>query len=158
VRELRAGEPVPAPQTAGRARVELRLEAENRPLESIKRNFGTASTAKIRTPTFNHLQPQENQHLRRGSLDAEALRTFSIRCAKCRNAISHEGEPPKNESNEGLHELAEALRHLYHALLLHEIGLDEQHLRSALTNGRLAEMLILPAFRKVGLNLPEPTV
>lgn len=63
------------------------------------------------------------------AINSEELRVFSARCATVRHAISHEGEPPNDEGVD-LVSLAEALSYLYHALLLHEIGLNPELLRS----------------------------
>lgn len=89
------------------------------------------------------------------ALDKDTLRTFSERCKKWRDAISHGNAPPKNEAIKDLPKLAEAFSYLYHALLLHDIGLDAKYLRIALTKGGLAEIRILPALRRVGLSVPE---
>lgn len=63
-------------------------------------------------------------------IPAPALRTFSSKCADLRNDISHFGGPHRKEdSGEFITDLArrnEAISHLYHALLLKEIGIGEQ--------------------------------
>jgi ApeA N-terminal domain 1 len=88
------------------------------------------------------------------AFDEAALWTFSYRCARCRNDISH-GKFPANESPTSLAHLADAASLLYHALLLREIGLGSEHLRKALTEGGLAEFRILPALNSVGLNIAK---
>lgn len=92
------------------------------------------------------------------AIDAGKLRAFAARCARRRNDISHEGGPRPGENVEGfrseLRELAEALRYLFHALLLHEIGLSEDLLLRALTRGGIGSMNVVPALRAVGIELP----
>ena len=69
VRELRPGEPVPAPQTAGSARVEVRPEAGNRPrrapnqaakppLPAIDRSKYTLPDSPTFLPSTNHSPEQ----------------------------------------------------------------------------------------------------
>jgi hypothetical protein len=91
-------------------------------------------------------------------LDRESLRGFSKRCAERRNQISHTGGPGKGEAyrdfSDDLTKLTKALGYLHHALLLHEIGLDGEHLELAMTKTMLAQRLIVPAMRDVGL-FPE---
>lgn len=86
------------------------------------------------------------------ALASTELRLFSAKCAAFRHSISHEGEPPRDQSI-NLPDLADALSYLYHALLLHEIGLSPDLLRIALTKSGLAEMRILPALLRVGLKV-----
>lgn len=94
------------------------------------------------------------------ALDEKALRSFSMRCAERRNAISHEGGPREHETYQeffrDVSNLNDALSYLYHALLLYEIGLDRELLIRAMTEGGLAEMRILPALLRVGLGIPRP--
>jgi hypothetical protein len=89
--------------------------------------------------------------------DGSALRNFSRRCADRRNGISHEGGPLGNETYQqflgDLLALNEALRYLYHALLLNEIGLDSANLQHAMTLSPLAHLRVLPALNNVGLAL-----
>lgn len=86
-----------------------------------------------------------------------ALHRFSMRCANRRNDISHEGGPREHETyhdfSEELSDLTEALSHLYHGFLLNEIGLDRKTLLTAMTKGGLAELRIMPALGKVGLDI-----
>jgi hypothetical protein len=93
------------------------------------------------------------------AFDKKALRIFSTRCAERRNGISHEGGPQEYERYgeflRDVSDLAEALSYLYHALLLYEIGLDEKSLIQAMTKGGLAEMRILPALLRAGLDIPK---
>jgi ApeA N-terminal domain 1 len=88
------------------------------------------------------------------AFDEEELWTFSKRCARCRNAISH-GEAPEGESATSLAEMASAVSLLYHALLLREIGMEPDLLHRTLTEGGLAELRILPALSGVGLNIRQ---
>jgi ApeA N-terminal domain 1 len=72
--------------------------------------------------------------------DATRLRTFSDACAKLRNDISHFGgqRHADRSYNEFLIELidkSEALAILYHMLLLHEIGVNEQILKGWVFQG-----------------------
>src|ERR1035437_1598032 len=90
-------------------------------------------------------------------LKRSQLRAFAGRCAKRRNDISHEGGPRLGENrhkfDRELQELTEALAYLFHALLLHEIGIGTGQLVKAMTKSALAEMRILPALRKVGIDM-----
>ena len=92
------------------------------------------------------------------AIDAGKLRAFAERCARRRNDISHEGGRRPGEDVEvfrtELRELAEALRYLFHALLLHEIGLSQDLLLKALTRGGIGSMNVVPALRAVGIELP----
>ena len=93
-------------------------------------------------------------------LDPLVLRAFAERCARRRNDISHEGggRPGEDASSfrSELRVLAEALQYLFHALLLHEVGLSRDLLLKALTRGGLGPMSIVPALRAVGIVLPAP--
>jgi len=96
------------------------------------------------------------------SLDPSQLRAFAKRCAERRNHISHEGGCPADEDPNAfraeLQNLTEALVCLFHALLLHQIGISTDHLKAVMTKGGLAEVKILPALRRVGINIPESVV
>jgi ApeA N-terminal domain 1 len=91
--------------------------------------------------------------------DASQLQAFAARCAKRRNGISHEGGRESGESAESFRadigELAEAMRYLFHALLLHEIGLAPQLIRKAMTEGGLAQRDVLPSMRRIPINFPQ---
>lgn len=91
-------------------------------------------------------------------IDVGQLRSFAKRCATRRNDISHEGGRRPGESLESfeaeIRELGDALRYLFHALVLHEIGIGSDVLLKAMTQGVLAEMRILPSLRNVQLDLP----
>jgi hypothetical protein len=95
------------------------------------------------------------------AFDEKALRSFSVRCAERRNGISHEGGPREHETYQeffrDVSNLNNNLSYLYHALLLYEIGLDKKLLMHAMTTGGLAEMRILPALLRVGLDIPRPS-
>jgi hypothetical protein len=91
-------------------------------------------------------------------LDRSQLRAFAGRCAKRRNDISHEGGPRSGEDRgdfQGeLQALTDALAYLFHALLLQEIGIGIDQLVDAMTKSGLAEMRILPALKRVGIEIP----
>jgi hypothetical protein len=64
-------------------------------------------------------------------LDPERLKKFAAECAQKRNEISHFGGQrkqggPYRDFVLALAKLSDALSYLYHALLLHEIGLDDE--------------------------------
>lgn len=92
-------------------------------------------------------------------IDSAQLRSFAERCAKRRNDISHEGGRRPGEDAESfraeIQELAQALRYLYHGLLLHEIGINSITLLKAMTRSVVAEMRILPSLANVGIDLPR---
>ncbi len=92
------------------------------------------------------------------SLATSQLRAFATRCAKRRNDISHEGgcrsDEDPNEFRSELQNLTDALCLLFHALLLHEIGIGDEQLVAVMTKSGLAELRILPALRRVGINMP----
>lgn len=91
-------------------------------------------------------------------LKTSQLRVFARRCAKRRNDISHEGgcrsDGDPSAFRTELQDLTDALVFLFHALLLHEIGISDDQLVAAIVKGGLAEMRILPALRKVGIEMP----
>jgi hypothetical protein len=91
-------------------------------------------------------------------LNTRQLKAFAVRCAKRRNDISHEGgcrsDEDPNAFRAELQDLTDALAFLFHALLLHEIGIGTDQLVAAMTKGGLAEMRILPALRRVGIEMP----
>lgn len=92
------------------------------------------------------------------TIDTAQLRSFATRVQKRRNDISHEGGPRLGEDAESfrieIQELAEALGYLFHALLLHEIGVAPDTLLKTMTQSGLAERNILPAMRRVSIDLP----
>ncbi len=92
-------------------------------------------------------------------LNSSQLQTFAARCAKRRNSISHEGGRESGESavsfRADIRKLAEAMQYLFHALLLHEIGLAPELLKKAMTKGGLAERDILPCMRRIPIDLPQ---
>ena len=91
------------------------------------------------------------------SLKTSQLRVFAKRCAKRRNDISHEGGHRSDEDRGAfladLQDLTDALVFLFHALLLHEIGIGDDQLKAAMTTGGLAELRILPALRRAGIDM-----
>ena len=91
-------------------------------------------------------------------IDSGQLRSFAMRCAKRRNDISHEGGRRPGEDLEifrtDIRELAEALRYLFHALLLLEIGIGSDILRKVITRSPLGQTRILPCLRDVQIDLP----
>ena len=93
-------------------------------------------------------------------LDPPKLRAFAERCARRRNEISHEGGSRPGEDTASfrseLRVLAEAFRYLFHALLLHEVGLSGDLLLKALTRGGIGSLSIVPALRAIGIELPVP--
>jgi hypothetical protein len=86
------------------------------------------------------------------------LKSFATRVQNRRNDISHEGGPRPGEDIGSFRieigELAEALGYLFHALLLHEIGIAPDMLVKAMTESGLAERSILPSLRRVPIDLP----
>ena len=92
------------------------------------------------------------------AIDTAQLRSFANRVQTRRNDISHEGGPRLGEDIESfrfeIQELSEALGYLFHALLLHEIGVAPDILLKAMTQSGLAERNILPAMRRVSIDLP----
>jgi hypothetical protein len=92
------------------------------------------------------------------TINPAQLKSFASRVQKRRNDISHEGGPRPGEDAESfrgeIHALAEALRYLFHALLLHEIGIAPDILLKTLTQSGLAERNVLPALRRVSIDLP----
>jgi hypothetical protein len=95
-------------------------------------------------------------------LKPKELRRFAGRCAQRRNDISHEGGPREDETyEEFLNEvsaLRDAIRVLYHALLLDEIGVEHTNIAQTMTKSSLAENRILPALRNAGLTVLESKV
>jgi ApeA N-terminal domain 1 len=93
-------------------------------------------------------------------LNEKELRRFAERCAKRRNDISHEGGPREYESYadfvKEVSELRDALRYLYHALLLSEIGVEPKIIADAMTKSVLAETRILPSLSRAGFTLLLP--
>jgi hypothetical protein len=88
------------------------------------------------------------------------LEKFAKACADRRNDISHEGGPRSDMDYSAFHQetsrLAEALDHLFHALLLYKIGLPTNVLFETLTKSWVAERQIKPALVEVGLHIQPP--
>jgi|SRR5271157_3890951 len=95
-------------------------------------------------------------------LKTSQLRVFARRCARRRNDISHEGGRRLGEEQADFHgelqELTDALGYLFHALLLHETGIGTGQLVKAMTTSGLAEMRIIPALRRVGIDMPASAI
>lgn len=91
-------------------------------------------------------------------LDKGALRRFTAECAEKRNEISHFGgrrhEGRYDNELEDLHKKSEALSHLYHILLLKEIGIDDATLNAVVHRG-LRSFSVKSSFVEVGLLPPE---
>lgn len=81
---------------------------------------------------------------------------FAKACADRRNDISHAGGPRKNMDYESFHveisQLAEALDHLFHVLLLHQIGVDPTVIFAIMTNSLVSER-IRTTLADVGLSI-----
>ena len=85
------------------------------------------------------------------------LEKFAKNCAVRRNDISHRGGPNGDMDYDSFHQeafrLAEALACLFHALLLHKIGMPRDVLIKLMTKSIIAERLIKPALGEVGLEI-----
>jgi ApeA N-terminal domain 1 len=85
------------------------------------------------------------------------LERFAKECASRRNDISHEGGPRGDMDyasfSTSVNKLAEALDHLFHALLLHETGVDSNVLFETMNSSWQAERRIKPALAEVGLQI-----
>jgi hypothetical protein len=81
---------------------------------------------------------------------------FAKACANRRNDISHFGGPRKNVDYESFHSeisrLADALDHLFHALLLHQIGIDATTLFKVMTDS-IVSMHVKAGLENVGLSI-----
>lgn len=91
-------------------------------------------------------------------LAEKALCKFAKKCAERRNDISHFGGSRSGEERENflqdLIHLSNAASYLYHAALLHEIGLDDETLRTCF-NKSVLSFAIRRALQEVGLQIPE---
>jgi hypothetical protein len=89
------------------------------------------------------------------------LEKFAKACADRRNDISHQGGPREGTDYASFYEetnqLAEALDHLFHALLLHQIGVAPKVLSETMTTSWVSEMRIKPALFAVGLEIQTAT-
>ncbi len=88
-------------------------------------------------------------------LDSKRVRKFAEGCARDRNDMSHFGEHRDEERTysefmRALHRKSEALSHLYHLLILSEIGVD----RTILRNWFVGSYPIKSALVEVGLMEP----
>jgi hypothetical protein len=82
------------------------------------------------------------------------LEKFAKACADRRNDISHTGGPRENQEYGSFHDeisrLAETLDYLFHALLLHQIGVESKVLFEVMTNSLVSER-IKTALANIGL-------
>jgi hypothetical protein len=89
------------------------------------------------------------------------LERFAKVCADRRNDISHEGGPREGMDyasfNEETSGFADALDHLFHALLLHQIGVAPKILYETMTTSWVSERRIKPALSAVGLQIQTAT-
>ena len=72
------------------------------------------------------------------SFGKRELRAFSKSCAESRNAISHFGGQRSGDYSDFIHDLSiksDALKFLYHSLILHYINVDDDILKSWLYDG-----------------------
>jgi hypothetical protein len=87
------------------------------------------------------------------------IEKFSKACADRRNDISHAGGPREIVNYDSFHlqisQLAEALDHLFHAMLLHQIGVDATVVYAIMTNSLVSER-IKTALANVGLSIVAP--
>jgi hypothetical protein len=71
--------------------------------------------------------------------DQKAMRVFATKCAALRNDVSHFGSHRHGGSYDEFHrklrKYTEALSKLYHMLILHEIGIEEQIIKDWLYKG-----------------------
>jgi hypothetical protein len=94
------------------------------------------------------------------NFEKRALRQFARRCADRRNDISHFGGPRSGAQDYGsfLREvvrLSEALSYLYHAVLLHYIGVKDQTLKTCFYKHPLAHKINW-ALKEAGLAVEPP--
>ena len=88
------------------------------------------------------------------TFDRSELEKFARACADRRNDISHAGGPRGNQEYGSFHDeisrLAESLDYLFHALLLHKLGIESKVLFEVMTNS-LVSKRIKTALANVGL-------
>ncbi len=84
------------------------------------------------------------------------IEKFAKVCADRRNDISHRGGPPEGVNYTSFHseitELADALDHLVHALLLHQVGLDDKTLCEVMTDSMVSQR-VKTVLQNVGLSI-----
>jgi len=89
------------------------------------------------------------------------LEKFAKACADRRNDISHSGGPRENVDYDSFHQeisrLSEALDHLFHALLLHQIGLSSDVILKVMTDSIVSER-IRTALAYAGLSIQTVTI
>jgi len=133
------------------------IERFNDPTDKKARKWLTSRLKYAHEPNLEERIVEAFSRLPIG-LETGQLRAFAERCAKRRNNISHEGGCRSDEDPHAfraeLQNLTDALVCLFHALLLHQIGIGTDQLKAAMTKGGLAEVKILPALRRVGIDMP----
>jgi hypothetical protein len=91
-------------------------------------------------------------------MEENALRGFAAKCANRRDEVSHFGGSQHGEDYGGfiqdIMRLTNAASYLYHAALLHEIGLDDETLRTCF-NKSVLSFAIRRALQEVGLQISE---
>jgi hypothetical protein len=136
----------------------------NRLSEKIKRIVGQVAAEKdkkwLREKLSHAHEPALGQRIFDAfkilpiELDQGRLSTFCDACAKLRNDISHFGRPQNvTSSSDFINDVAKmnrALATLYHALLLHEIGVDAKILKHWIYEG-FRSFSIKHSFVEVGL-------
>jgi hypothetical protein len=89
------------------------------------------------------------------------LEKFAKSCADRRNDISHEGGPREGTDYDSFHaevfSLAEALDHLFHALILHHIGVDSTTISEIVTYSMVCDR-ITTALAEAGLHIEAQSV
>jgi hypothetical protein len=84
------------------------------------------------------------------------IEKFAKDCANRRNDISHLGGPRENVDYDSFHSeisgLADVLDHLFHALLLHQIGVDARTLGEVMTDSAIS-WRVKAALEKIGLSM-----
>ena len=147
-----------APVTRRKKRIETILGRFGDPTDKKLRDWLNGKLRYACEPTLQERIVEVFQHLP-FDLNSSQLQVFAARCAKRRNSISHEGGRESGESaasfRADIRQLAEAMQYLFHALLLHEIGLAPELLTKAMTKGGLAERDILPCMRRIPIDLPQ---
>jgi hypothetical protein len=141
-------------ETNARRRVEKILGRFDQPVDKKDRQWLEGKLKYAHQPTLEQRIVEAFARLP-VALDTAQLRAFAARCAARRNDISHEGGRRPGEAQEDFYDelwgLTDALAFLFHALVLHEIGVSSEVLGETMTRSGLAEMRILPALREAGI-------